>query len=177
MAWEAAEIIPLLRWQRHDFLNHLQVISGYIQLQKSDRALVYLRQVIDQMEQVGRVMRLLQPELALIALTKIEMAAARGINLEIKIETRMENPVLELGEAADLWARAWDLALALCSGDTLGFTLTEAGDGYRLHFHIPVPAALPPPEAAATLAGSQQSPFTWHPETGDLSILLRKNSI
>lgn len=175
MAWEAAELIPLLRWQRHDFLNHLQVISGYIQLQKSDRALVYLRQAIDQMEQVGRIMRLLQPDLALIALTKIKGAAAKGINLEMKIETRMENLALEPGKAADLWETAWDLALALCNRDTLRFTLTDEEDGYRLHFHIPVPVAPPPPEAMATLAGSQQLPFTWHPETGDLSILLRKN--
>lgn len=38
MAWQAREIISLLRWQRHDFLNHLQVISGYLQLKKNDRA-------------------------------------------------------------------------------------------------------------------------------------------
>ncbi|MGI9861592.1 Spo0B domain-containing protein [Moorella naiadis] len=177
MAWQAAEIIPLLRWQRHDFLNHLQVISGYIQLQKSDRALAYLRQAIDQMEQLGQIMRLLQPELALITLTRIEGATARGITPEVKIETRLENQALEPGDLAELWATAWDLALALCSGDTLSFTLTEARDGYRLQFHIPVPVTPPPPEAAATLAGRQQVPFNWQPETGDLSILLRKNSI
>lgn len=36
------ELIRLLRLQRHDFVNHAQVIHAYLQLGKSDRAMQYI---------------------------------------------------------------------------------------------------------------------------------------
>ncbi|BBB89740.1 MAG TPA: Spo0B domain-containing protein [Methylomusa anaerophila] len=40
-----AEVMKLLRVQRHDFLNHLQVIHAMIQLGKSDKALQYIEKL------------------------------------------------------------------------------------------------------------------------------------
>ena len=40
-----AEITKLLRIQRHDFVNHLQVIHTMIQLDKSDLALNYIMEL------------------------------------------------------------------------------------------------------------------------------------
>ena len=40
-----AEITKLLRIQRHDFVNHLQVIHTMIQLGKSDLALNYIMEL------------------------------------------------------------------------------------------------------------------------------------
>ncbi|OIQ61531.1 sensory histidine kinase DcuS [Moorella thermoacetica] len=176
MVWQAAEIIPLLRWQRHDFLNHLQVISGYLQLKKNDRALAYLRQAIAQLEQVGRIMHLLEPELALAALTRIEGAIARGISLEMEISTRMENLALEPGTARAIWEAAWDLALALAgNGSTLRVELTCEEEGYQLLFYTPVPATLPAGAAdtLVDLTRRQELPFTWQPETGKLSLIFK----
>ncbi|AKX93313.1 signal transduction histidine kinase [Moorella thermoacetica] len=176
MAWQAREIISLLRWQRHDFLNHLQVISGYLQLKKNDRALAYLRQVIDQLEQIGRIMHLQEPALALTALARIEGAVARGISLEMKISTRMEKLALEPGTARALWEAAWDLALALAGdGNTLRVELTSEAEGYRLLFYTPVPATLPAGAAdtLADLTRRQELPFTWQPETGKLSLIFK----
>lgn len=36
------EIIRLLRIQRHDFINHLQVIHAMIQLGRTEKALTYI---------------------------------------------------------------------------------------------------------------------------------------
>lgn len=44
------KIVDLLRHQRHDFANHLQVIGGYLELNQADKALTYLKQVIRELE-------------------------------------------------------------------------------------------------------------------------------
>ncbi|WP_258360314.1 Spo0B domain-containing protein [Moorella sulfitireducens] len=177
MTWQAADVISLLRWQRHDFLNHLQVISGYIQLQKSDRALTYLQEVTAGLEQLGRLMHLKQPHLALVSLMKIEQAAARGINPTIAVHTLMENLDMDNDAALALWEAAWDLALDLAGdGNILQVCLTEK-EGYHLAFQAGAPADLPAGAAdhLSGLAVRYQVPFTWEPEKGKLELLLRKH--
>ena len=39
------EVIRLLKIQRHDFVNHLQVIHAMIQLGKSEKALFYIEEL------------------------------------------------------------------------------------------------------------------------------------
>lgn len=36
-----------LKMQQHDFINHLQVIQSYLQMNKSDKALCYLDKVVE----------------------------------------------------------------------------------------------------------------------------------
>jgi hypothetical protein len=43
------EMTALLRRIRHDFGNHLQVISGYLQIERPAQALDYLGSVVDEM--------------------------------------------------------------------------------------------------------------------------------
>lgn len=49
------DLLEALRVQRHDFLNHLQVISGLLQLKKYDRAQEYIKQVAEQLGRAGAV--------------------------------------------------------------------------------------------------------------------------
>jgi sensor histidine kinase regulating citrate/malate metabolism len=37
--------LKLLRFQRHDFLNHLQVIHSYIRLERPDEAVNYIEKI------------------------------------------------------------------------------------------------------------------------------------
>ncbi|MEW8958727.1 MAG: Spo0B domain-containing protein [Moorella sp. (in: firmicutes)] len=177
MTWQAGEVISLLRWQRHDILNHLQVISGYIQLKKGERALRYLEQVVGELERLGTVLRLKQPELALLILKKMEELTNRGINLRCDIHTMMENLDLEKDAALALWESAWDLAMALAGdGGTLNVSLMEVADGYCLSFKFGGEAVLPEGDAArlAELAGHHQIPFVWEPARGEMSLLFKK---
>ncbi len=43
---ENIEMITTLRSQRHDFLNHLQAVTGFIQLGKPEKALEYVDEVV-----------------------------------------------------------------------------------------------------------------------------------
>jgi len=40
-----AALLEANRHQRHDFLNHLQVVWGYLKLNKPDRAIEYIKEV------------------------------------------------------------------------------------------------------------------------------------
>jgi len=40
------ELVSFVREQKHDFLNHLQVIMGNLELNKKEKAVAYLKQII-----------------------------------------------------------------------------------------------------------------------------------
>lgn len=175
MAWQAAEVLSLLRWQRHDILNHLQVISGCLQLHKSERAREYLTEVVTRLEQVGNLLRLKQPDLAVVSLCKMEQAEARGITLDLKVHTIMQDLAIAPEVALALWEAAWELALALPGdGQGLRVELTEVAAGYYLHFQAPAPVPLPAGAAdhLTALAGRQGVSFIWQPETGEMGLIL-----
>jgi pentatricopeptide repeat protein len=57
------EILRLLRLQRHDFINHIQVIQAFIQLGKLDKALRYIDDMVKSPEMTGDLLALYQPRI------------------------------------------------------------------------------------------------------------------
>lgn len=57
------EILRLLRLQRHDFINHIQVIQALIQLGKLDKALRYIDDMVKSPEMTGDLLTLYQPRI------------------------------------------------------------------------------------------------------------------
>ncbi|WP_425060636.1 hypothetical protein SCACP_13720 [Sporomusa carbonis] len=55
-------VIKLLRIQRHDFLNHLQVIHAMIQLGRDEKALQYIEKLAHDPELVSNVLATYQSE-------------------------------------------------------------------------------------------------------------------
>lgn len=76
--------LKLLRVYKHDFLNYLQVISGYLQLKKYDSALNYVRQAIGEVEDSGAIMRLNLPELVIWLLVQRLELEEKGIILSLQ---------------------------------------------------------------------------------------------
>lgn len=61
----------LLQWyslQRHDFMNHWQVIMGNLQLQQPEKALAYMREMVAGQEQEQKLAQIQEPALAAILL-------------------------------------------------------------------------------------------------------------
>jgi sensor histidine kinase regulating citrate/malate metabolism len=52
------EIERLLRLQRHDFINHIQVIQALLQLGKTDRALGYIDDMVKSPEMTGNLIEI-----------------------------------------------------------------------------------------------------------------------
>lgn len=47
---KCSQLIRLLRLQRHDFINHLQVIHALVQMGRGEKALQYIEETAKKME-------------------------------------------------------------------------------------------------------------------------------
>lgn len=132
------DFLRLLRGQKHEFLNHLQVILGFLQLGKPERALMYTKEVAARIEKNGRLMRLKPPEVAFQCQLKLEEAARYQVSVEVQMETEMEDLLLSGEIATALLEPAWDLALSAVGrrddDKELSLTISETEEGYRWHF-------------------------------------------
>lgn len=54
------DIERMLRLQRHDFINHIQVIQALLQLGKFDRALGYIEEMVKSPEMTGNLLEIYQ---------------------------------------------------------------------------------------------------------------------
>jgi hypothetical protein len=70
----AIEVLGLIRRQRHDFLNHIQVVRGYLELHMEDQVLSYVKKVSEEMAVEGRIFQIPDAELAMF-LYQVHIAA------------------------------------------------------------------------------------------------------
>jgi sensor histidine kinase regulating citrate/malate metabolism len=56
------DVSNLLRIQRHDFLNHLQVIHAMIQLGRNEKALEYIEKLAHDPEMISNVLATYQQD-------------------------------------------------------------------------------------------------------------------
>lgn len=83
------ELLEVLRVQRHDFMNHLQIISGMIQLNKSDQVFGYISELAREMSEAGRITALTLPEVAAALLVSRHRAVRQGVEVRISIATNL----------------------------------------------------------------------------------------
>lgn len=91
MSEDAALLLEIMRRYRHDFLNHLQVVSGFVQLGKPDRALEYVRRVSEEMEKLGAILRLQHPQMATLLLKNLLLAQDKQIDINLDLGTDLHN--------------------------------------------------------------------------------------
>lgn len=83
---ETAKMLELLSVQRHDFLNHLQVISGLIQLKKETAAREYINRVTGDIISLSKVVHLSIPEVAAVLLYARNRAASHQIEFDFDVQ-------------------------------------------------------------------------------------------
>lgn len=81
---DAGEVVALIRRMRHDFGNHLQVISGYNELGRPDDIREYISEIIQEMSQERKMLELEDSELALFLYKQMLLADDLGIILRYK---------------------------------------------------------------------------------------------
>lgn len=87
--WTNKEIIKYLREQRHDFMNHIQVIWGYLQLNKPSEAMKYIGEFNKKYSTLGSLFKLESPALSLFLYDNIKKAFK--LDLHIDLETELDN--------------------------------------------------------------------------------------
>lgn len=108
MPEDAALLLEVMRRHRHDFLNHLQVVSGFLQLGKVDRALEYIRRVSGEMEKLGAILRLKYPQMATLLLKNSLLAQDKQIDLDLDLATDLHSWTAPDEHVFALSRRMWE---------------------------------------------------------------------
>lgn len=88
---EVKGLLEVIQVQRHDFLNHLQVISGLLQLGKADRVRDYITQVCGDYERLSRITRLKSEDVKAVLLIANLEAAKVQVELDYDIQSNLAN--------------------------------------------------------------------------------------
>lgn len=149
-----------LRHQRHRFQNHLQVISGWLQLGKPERASAYLATLRQSREQEGKLFALSDWRLLALLLEKHALAEANAVPVAWDVASPLDGASPELSA----WLRSrFDAALDLCmargSGARLEIELRNVGGEHAVRI-----AAFGPD--GELLTGGADWQQTFRPEFG-----------
>lgn len=92
---KSSESIEALRGQKHDFNNHLNVINGLIQLEHLERAKDYIKTVTGSSSKTMSLSYVENPEIAAVLYKKTAIAEAKGIVVDLDINTPMDNVLID----------------------------------------------------------------------------------
>jgi len=76
-----------MRAQRHDFMNHLQVVYSLIELEEYQSASEYLERVYGDIKKVGRSLKTAHPAINALLAAKLADCETRGVQVELIIES------------------------------------------------------------------------------------------
>jgi len=80
-----------LRAQRHDFMNHLQVVYSLIEMHEYKDAEDYIEQVYNDIQKVSRVLKTSNAAINALLQAKILDCEKKNIKIELKVTSRLEN--------------------------------------------------------------------------------------
>ena len=85
------EIIAALKGQKHDFNNHMNVISGYIQMGYPKKASAYINDVCGKSNEVFSISKIENAEIAAIIYKKYAIAESKSITVDLDITSTLDN--------------------------------------------------------------------------------------
>lgn len=112
---QLGELNTRLRAQRHDYLNHLQIIYGLIELQEYEEAKKYLEPVFKDILKVSKALKTSQPAVNALLQAKLEIAEKRGIGLYIEVKSDLKNISIEPWNLCKILANIIDNSITAVS--------------------------------------------------------------
>ena len=76
-----------LRAQRHDFMNHLQVVFSLLELEDYKEASDYIERVYGDIRRVRRTLKTAHPAINALLAAKVGDCEARGVHVDLQIES------------------------------------------------------------------------------------------
>ncbi|MCF8010300.1 MAG: Spo0B domain-containing protein [Clostridiales bacterium] len=83
--------LRLLRCQRHDFMNHLQVILGYLQVKRTIKAIDYIKNINTNFEEIRTINNLSMPEISVLLINKRHEAEKYNIKFNYNLKSDLSN--------------------------------------------------------------------------------------
>ncbi len=105
------ELNNTLRAQRHDFMNHLQVVYGLIELEEFTDTKEYIEKVYKDIQSVSRIMRTSSPALNALLQAKVLASEKRGIEPRLNITSQFNQIKLPSWEFCKILGNIIDNAI------------------------------------------------------------------
>ena len=100
-----------MRAQRHDFMNHIQVVYSLIEMSEPGEAMAYMDKIYGDMQRVSRMMRTACPAVNALIQAKVVEASQRGAELKLSIAAKWDDPLMPAWEICRVLANLIDNAL------------------------------------------------------------------
>ena len=124
-----------LRAQRHDYLNHLQVVYGLMELEEYDELKNYLAPIYKGMMKTGKALKTKNPAVNALLRAKMEEAESKGIDFYVEVTSDLSGLKAEPWELCKVLANLMDNAItaleAIPSEKKLRVDIGEDRDSYR----------------------------------------------
>ncbi|MBE0466007.1 MAG: Spo0B domain-containing protein [Candidatus Desulforudis sp.] len=174
----SAELLQFIRNYSHDFQNHLQVISGLAQLNRTERIREYIGQVSGQIREITKIVKTPSPEVATALLAFQQQAVRYGIPLVFDIKTELDGWPVAGDEIRSLLVQAFadiGVLLAFLEGISEPVTVTVVGADNKFIFRVELPVT-----GDASVKGLEESlaqvNMSLEPFEGRASVLVEKSS-
>ena len=79
-----------LRMDRHDYLNHMQVVYGLMELEEYDEMSSYLRKIYKEMLKTGKAIKTSKPAINALLAAKTSESDSKGIELVIEVKSDLK---------------------------------------------------------------------------------------
>lgn len=110
-----------LRSQRHDYLNHLQVVYGLMELEEYEELYEYLYPVYKDIMKTGKALKTTKPAINALLMAKMTEAENKGIDFTIEVKSDLKQ----------LYVEDWELCRVLSNLIDNGITALEQNTGER----------------------------------------------
>lgn len=107
-----------MRAQRHDFMNHLQVVYSLIEMNEPGEAMAYMDKIYGDMQRVSSMLRTSCPAVNALIQAKVVEASERGAELKLSIAAKWDDQLMPAWEICRVLANLIDNALdASCAAE------------------------------------------------------------
>ncbi len=100
-----------LRAARHDYLNHLQVVYGLLELEEYEELQTYLAPVYKDMMKTGKALKTSKPALNALLMAKMQEAESRKIDFYVEVKSDLKELKVEDWQLCKLLSNLIDNAM------------------------------------------------------------------
>ena len=124
-----------LRSQRHDYLNHLQVVYGLMELEEYEEIRRYLQPVYKDMLKTGKALKTAKPAINALLKAKMDEAGKRDIDFYIEVKSDLSGLHVEDWELCKVLSNLLDNAMTALEEQTgekrIRLEISEDKEAYR----------------------------------------------
>ncbi len=100
-----------LRMDRHDYLNHMQIVYGLMELEEYEEMNEYLRQVYKELLKTGKAIKTSKPAINALLAAKSAEADAKGMEFLIEVKSDLKHLMIEDWELCKVLSNLIDNAV------------------------------------------------------------------